>query len=306
MTLILAMIADAIIGDPKMVWSRIPHPVVLMGRAITFGDECLNTGSNKRAKGALLVLALGAAAVAIGMIPRAWDHGWIIDVALAAVLLAQRSLVEHVSDVAQGLVQSVPAGRDAVSMIVGRDTSGMTETEVARAAIESAAENLSDGVIAPILWFCLLGLPGLLLYKVVNTADSMIGYKTPKHRDFGWAAARLDDVLNWVPARSTALLFMLVSGRFGVWRQISHDAQKHRSPNAGWPEAAMAQALGIALSGPRTYNGRQEDHPFVNATGRKKLGPPDILASIRLLWRVWGVVFGVALIAQFWMFIPVG
>jgi adenosylcobinamide-phosphate synthase len=179
-------------------------------------------------------------------------------------------------------------------MIVSRDTAAMDESAVARAAIESAAENMSDGVVAPLFWFAVAGLPGLLLYKITNTADSMIGYRTPRHAAFGWAAARFDDLLNLLPARGTAVLIALTQGGLRDWRGIVADAGLHRSPNAGWPEAAMARALGIALSGPRAYDGRMQDFPFVNAAGRKPLMVQDIEAAVRVLWAVWAAVLGLA------------
>ena len=161
---------------------------------------------------------------------------------------------------------------------------------VARAAIESGAENLSDGVIAPAFWFLIGGLPAMLAYKAINTADSMIGYRTPRHAEFGWAAARFDDVLNLIPARLTALLLCIGARHWPDWRALAHDARTHRSPNAGWPEAAMARALGIALSGPRSYHGQMRNFPWVNATGKRDAGPAQIGQAVRLLWRAWGLM----------------
>jgi adenosylcobinamide-phosphate synthase len=187
---------------------------------------------------------------------------------------------------------SLSEGRRSVAMIVGRDTAAMTEPEVARAAIESAAENLSDGVVAPAFWFLVGGLPLMLLYKVVNTADSMIGHRTPRHEEFGWAAARLDDVLNLIPARLTALMIALARG----WTNpepILRDAPLHRSPNAGWPEAAMAVVLDVALSGPRAYHGQRRDYPWVWPEGRQDAGPADIDRAVMTLWRTWGVMLAV-------------
>ena len=248
--LALAMLLDAALGEPEWLWRRLPHPAVLMGRLIGWGDRRLNHGQARRAKGVALLLSLMIGAALLG-----WALsllGPIIEIIIAAILLAQRSLVEHLRAVADGLRQSLPAGRRAVAMIVSRDTAEMTEDAVARSAIESGAENLSDGIIAPALWFLLAGLPGLLVYKIVNTADSMIGYRTPRYADFGWAAARMDDLLNLVPARLTALLIALPGGVLHHWRDIRADAALHRSPNAGWPEAAMARAIGVALAGPRS------------------------------------------------------
>ena len=184
-------------------------------------------------------------------------------------------------------------------MIVGRDTAALEEPGVARAAIESAAENLSDGVIAPAFWFLVGGLPLMLVYKITNTADSMIGHRTPRHEEFGWASARFDDLLNLIPARLTALLIALAHG----WtdpKPILRDAPLHRSPNAGWPEAAMAVVLDVALSGPRAYHGVMSAFPWVWPEGRRNAGPKDIDAACRALWRAWGLMLllvgGVALI----------
>ena len=252
--LALAMLLDAALGEPEWLWRRLPHPAVLMGRLIGWGDRRLNHGHSRRAKGVALLLAL-----MIGMACLGWVLsllGPLVKVIIAAILLAQRSLVEHLRAVADGLRQSLPAGRRAVAMIVSRDTAAMPSDAVARSAIESGAENLSDGIIAPAFWFLLGGLPGLLVYKIVNTADSMIGYRTPRYADFGWAASRMDDLLNLAPARLTALLIALPSGVLHHWRDIKADAALHRSPNAGWPEAAMARAIGVALAGPRSYDGQ--------------------------------------------------
>ena len=253
MSVILAMLLDALLGEPKILWSRLPHPAVLMGRAVAFADARLNQGPARHLKGVLAVALLVLGAALLGAVLQAL--GPVAEVIVGAILLAQKSLVQHVTAVAQGLRCGVAPGRAAVAMIVSRDTRDMDRDGVARAAIESAAENLSDGVIAPLFWFLLAGLPGLLVYKIVNTADSMIGYRTPRYAAFGWAAARLDDVLNLIPARLTALLIALPHGQWRALPAIWRDARRHRSPNAGWPEAAMARALGIALAGPRAYNG---------------------------------------------------
>ncbi|MEL6314840.1 MAG: CobD/CbiB family cobalamin biosynthesis protein, partial [Pseudomonadota bacterium] len=199
LVLVVAMALDGALGEPKWLWDRLPHPAVLMGRAVGYLDKTLNNGSLQWAKGVLTLIVLVAGAWLLGMILA--QFGWLVEVIVAAVLLAQKSLAQHVTAVADALRISVQDGRMAVAQIVGRDTSDMDGPAVSRAAIESAAENFSDGIIAPAFWFLLGGLPGILIYKVTNTADSMIGYRTPKHEEFGWAAARFDDVLNLVPAR---------------------------------------------------------------------------------------------------------
>lgn len=294
MTLFFGMILDAIFGEPKWLWSRYPHPAVLMGRLIGWCDLRFNAGPARRDKGIAVLAGLVIGAGLLGLILDALP-GKIIDILVIAVLLAQKSLADHVRAVGDALRLSLGDGKRAVAMIVGRDTRDMDRPAVARSAIESAAENLSDGVIAPALWFLIAGLPGLLIYKIVNTADSMIGYRTPRHADFGWAAARFDDLLNLIPARLTAAMIWAVTRRPDP-RGILADAPLHRSPNAGWPEAAMAHGLDIALSGPRSYDGQLRDYPFVNAGGEHDLTPEDIDRAVGVLWKTWGVMLVLALI----------
>ncbi len=284
--LLMALLLDAVFGEPKALWDRFPHPAVLMGRVVGWCDRTFNEGGPDRLRGTLVCIALVLGAGVLGRLLGAVP-GTLVEVLVAAVLLAQRSLVDHVRDVAAALRRSLSEGRAAVARIVGRDTANMTGPAVARSAIESAAENLSDGVVAPAFWFLVAGLPGLLVYKIVNTADSMIGYRTPRHEGFGWASARLDDLLNWLPARGTGLAIWLVSGRRGAWSDIAAEARLHRSPNAGWPEAAMARALDIALSGPRAYHGEMRDYPFVNPKGLREIGPAAIDGAVGMLWRAW-------------------
>jgi adenosylcobinamide-phosphate synthase len=289
--LLAALALDAAFGEPRFIWDRLPHPAVLMGRAVGWCDARFNRGSGRRVKGVLVVLGLSAGAVALGAVIAALPGGPVLEVIGAAILLAQKSLVEHVRAVAIGLRTSLDAGRRAVSMIVGRDTAALDEAAIARAAVESAAENLSDGVVAPAFWFLIGGLPGIIFYKIINTADSMIGHRTERHGEFGWAAARLDDVLNWVPARLTALLIAVVSLDASALRTAATDGPRHRSVNAGWPEAAMARVLGLALSGPRSYGGEMTTDPVLNPEGRRAATAGDIEAATRMLWRVWGGVF---------------
>ncbi|WGV14730.1 adenosylcobinamide-phosphate synthase CbiB [Fuscovulum ytuae] len=297
--LIPALLLDAAFGEPKWLWDRYPHPAVLMGRTIGWMDKRFNKGAQKRLKGTATMAALGLAALALGQLIHVIPDFGIVEVVVAAILLAQKSLVQHVQAVADALRLSTEGGRRAVSMIVGRDTATLDDPAISRAAIESAAENLSDGVIAPAFWFLIAGLPGLMLYKVTNTADSMIGHRTPRHEEFGWAAARFDDLLNLIPARLTALLLALTHG----WtdpRPILRDAPLHRSPNAGWPEAAMAVILNTALSGPRAYHGELREYPWVWPEGRRDPGPDQIDAAVSALWRAWGGMLALtALIAVF-------
>jgi adenosylcobinamide-phosphate synthase len=292
--LALALLLDALLGEPEPVWSRVPHPAVTMGRAVGWLDDRLNRGARRRAKGVLAAALLGLGGWAVGAAVVAIPDFGLLEVLVAAVLLAQRSLVQHVRAVADALRRSLPEGRAAVAMIVGRDTGAMDAPEVSRAAIESAAENLSDGVVAPAFWFAVAGLPGMVAYKAINTADSMIGHRTPRHEAFGWASARLDDLLNWVPARLTAVLILAAHGRPDLWARVPNDARLHRSPNAGWPEAAMAPVLGVALSGPRSYNGRRTDFPWVNPAGRRAAGPTDVDRACAALWRAWAGLLGLA------------
>ena len=294
MTLILAMLLDAAVGEPKAIYNRVPHPAVLMGRLIGWADNRFNLGEDRRRNGILTMVALAIGALILGKLLAAF--GPLVEILVLAALLAQRSLVDHVRDVGNALRLSEGDGRMMVARIVGRDTSAMDGPAISRAAIESAAENFSDGVIAPIFWFALLGLPGLLLYKITNTADSMIGYRTERHRDFGWAAARFDDLLNLIPARLTAVLIAATHQVLHGWPLLVRDARQHRSPNAGWPEAAMARALNVALSGPRSYDGEMRDFPYVNVDGSHNANPDHIDAACTALWRVWGVVLGLALL----------
>lgn len=291
----LAMVLDAALGEPKGLWDRVPHPAVLMGRVVGALDQRLNHGTARQAKGVAAMAMLVVGAVVLGWVLEAF--GGLVEVIVVAILLAQKSLVQHVGAVADALRISVADGRQAVARIVGRDTAGMDTSAVSRAAIESAAENFSDGVIAPAFWFLLGGLPGLLVYKITNTADSMIGYRTEKYEDFGKAAARLDDVLNIIPARLTAALIAGTHWHLSHWRDIARDARLHRSPNAGWPEAAMARALNVALAGPRSYDGQVRDFPFVHDDGLHRIGPVQVEAAVTALWRSWGVALGFVLVA---------
>ena len=294
LVLVIAMLLDAAFGEPAWLWQRLPHPAVLMGRLIGWCDDRFNGGTARKLKGCAVLVGLMIVAGLLGWMLSLL--GPIIATLIAAILLAQRSLVQHVRAVADGLRQSLAQGRRNVAMIVSRDTAEMTQASVARSAIESAAENLSDGVIAPAFWFLVAGLPGLLIYKIVNTADSMIGYKTPRHVDFGWAAARMDDLLNLIPARLSALLIALPGGVLPQMRVIAADAALHKSPNAGWPEAAMARSIDVALAGPRAYGGVMQQFAWVNGAGARLIGPVQIDAAITRLWQAWGVMLGLCVL----------
>jgi adenosylcobinamide-phosphate synthase len=302
--LFAALLADAAVGDPDMIWKRLPHPVSAVGWLIRLLDQRLNRPAfaawAKRSLGVVAVIIVVAMAGAIGYgldrLFRLVPYGAIGTILVAAILLAGRSLYDHVADVANAFAAGgLAAGRIAVARIVGRDPATLDEAGVCRAAIESTAENFSDGVLAPALWFAIAGLPGLLVYKAINTADSMIGHLTPRHQDFGWAAARLDDVVNWPMSRIAGALIALAAplARAPIgdaFRTMRSDAPRHRSPNAGWPEAAMAAALGLALAGPRRYRGVLVDDPFLNASGRRKATPDDIRRGLRVYLGAWGLL----------------
>ena len=287
---IAALLFDALIGDPDFVWRRIPHPVVWIGAAIGFLERHLNrtawSPQQRKIAGVATVIVLVGGAAIIGffledLLRRRW-YGIVAAGFLASVLIAQQSLYLHVARVRDAFADGgLVAARQAVAMIVGRDPERLDEAGVSRAAIESTAENFSDGVLAPVFWLALLGLPGLIAYKAINTADSMIGHRSARYESFGWAAARLDDVVNLVPARLSGLLIAavapIVHGSIATAFSIMmRDAPKHRSPNAGWPESAMAGALGIALAGPRAYAEGVVNDPFLNAEARKEATPADI------------------------------
>jgi adenosylcobinamide-phosphate synthase len=287
----LALIIERLFGYPDILVRRIGHPVMWMGALIAQLDTNLNTGPNRRAKGIaaqlILLAATGLVAGALASICRILPFGWLLEALLASTLLAQKSLADAVVAVASGLRRSLAEGRTAVSHIVGRDPAALDAAGVSRAAIESLAESTSDAVIAPLFWLLLFGLPGIALYKAANTADSMVGHRTERHRDYGWAAARFDDLVNLIPARLSALL-IATAARFvsgadhrAAWRIARRDARKHESPNAGWPEAAMAGALGFRLGGPRTYAGETIDLPAFG-DGRADLGPDDIDRALKL------------------------
>jgi adenosylcobinamide-phosphate synthase len=294
---VAALVFDALIGDPDWLWRRLPHPVALMGSFIGWLDPRLNLDTRSPAQRKLagisviiLVLALSAlSGFLIEAVLRQIALGNLLIALVASTLIAQRSLYQHVARVRTAFADGgLTEARRAVSMIVGRDPDQLDEAGVSRAAIESCAENFSDGVVAPVFWLALLGLPGLIAYKAVNTADSMIGHLSQRYASFGWAAARLDDLVNLIPARLSGLLVAAVTPVAGgatatalkvMWR----DAPKHRSPNAGWPESATAGALGLALAGPRRYGDRVVDDAFLNAEAPKDATPDDIGRALNLL-----------------------
>ena len=291
----LALLIERVVGYPKPLHDKIGHPVEWIGtilkklEALLYDPEAEPLQARLRGIVALLALLLIVAvpAVLITSVLSTFKIGWIIEALLATALIAQHSLYEHVSAVGKGLDTSLNEGRKAVAKIVGRDPAALDESGVVKGALESLAENASDGIVAPVLWYTLLGLPGIVAYKAINTADSMIGHKSERYIYFGWAAARLDDLLNLPASRLTGLLFAAAAawndkerGKIAVqvmWR----DAPKHQSPNAGWPESALAASLGVKFGGPRSYDGSRVDLPWMGE-GREILNRDDIRKGLRL------------------------
>lgn len=294
--LVAALAFDALLGDPDWLWRRLPHPVVLIGAVIGFLDRALNrehwSASRRKVAGVGAVILLVAVSGSIGLcIEAALPQNLVGNLSLgliSSLLIAQRSLYQHVARVRAAFAEGgLIAAREAVSMIVGRDPDRLDEAGVCRAAIESCAENFSDGVVAPVFWLAILGLPGLLAYKAINTADSMIGHRTARHESFGWAAARLDDLVNLIPARLSGLLLAVAApvangAVMEALKVMARDARLHRSPNAGWPESAMAGALGLALAGPRRYGDHFVHDPFLNADARRDATPADINRALKV------------------------
>ena len=311
--LLVALIVDAAFGDPPWLYGTLPHPVEMIGRLVGLGDDRLNDmqagEAARRLRGAVLTAGVVLVAATVGWILAAALEGlpgaWLVEALLASTLLAGRGLYDHARAVARGLDRGLPEGRAAVAHIVGRDPESLDAPGVARAAVESIAENFSDGVVAPAFWYALLGLPGLCAYKAVNTLDSMIGHKTARHLAFGQIAAGLDDAANWLPARLAGGLVVLAaavlpaaSGK-SAWRFMRRDAPRHRSPNAGWQEAAFAGALGFALAGPRRYREEVVEDPWMGE-GRRDLGAADIRAALRL-YAVAGILLAPVLLMLWWL-----
>ncbi|MGU3577216.1 adenosylcobinamide-phosphate synthase CbiB [Brucellaceae bacterium C25G] len=305
--LFFAIVADRIIGDPSWLWMRIPHPVMIFGKLISFFEKRWNHAEvppqklRLRGSAAMLtaIFLTGCVAYIVQVtLSRLGVMGHVLEAIVVMVFLAQKSLADHVKAVANGLRDGgLKGGRYAVSMIVGRDPEGLDEGGVSRAAIESLAENTSDGIVAPIFWYLILGLPGLLIYKLINTADSMIGHMNERYQYYGWFAARIDDWVNLVPARLTGVLTIiaeLITGGLTkaqiCWSIMLRDAGSHRSPNAGWPESAFAAALGLALAGPRHYYGKRVESPTLNIEGRRNANVDDIDAAVQLFWRTMNVM----------------
>jgi adenosylcobinamide-phosphate synthase len=306
--MVVAMVLDTLLGWPGSLFARIGHPVTWLGRLVsvldTHWNRTVDTPSLRRKAGATAALLVITVAAALA---------WVVQVALSSewsrVLLlgivawpfiALRSLYDHVAAVAHPLRSGdIASARRAVAMIVGRDPVFLDEAGIARAAIESLAENTSDGVVAPVFWGSLLGLPGIIGYKAINTLDSMIGHRTARHESFGWAAARIDDLANFIPARLTGFLFVLLAPRPSeAMSCLVRDARQHRSINAGWPEAAMAGALGVRLSGPRFYHSSFADEPWLNQGARDPLAA-DILRGLGIYFRAMMLLAGCLVLLAF-------
>ena len=318
MLLLAALILDWAIGDPQWVWRTLPHPVAGFGKVISLLDKTLNQeGVSAVAlmkRGAitiaiLIIFALGVGQFLDWVISLSWSVGAIIEVLVIWMFIAQKSLRDHVLAVARAMkLGGIDSAREAVSHIVGRDPASLDESGIVRASIESLAENFGDGVVAPAFWYMVFGLPGLLVYKMINTADSMIAYRNEKYLHFGRATAQADDLANWLPARISAVLILIGGGLLcgmrvvkAAFKTVLRDAGLHRSPNAGWPESAMAGICNIALGGPRKYAGNSVAQAFINGTGKRQLGIVDITKSVRVfslscfvLWvsvLVWAFLF---------------
>ena len=275
--LIIGWLLDLFIGDP----ARLPHPIVWFGKMIAFGEHRLNRGNHRMLKGGLM---------SIGLIVLVFAVTWflchklsmiVIDVIIIFYCLAGTTLIREVRAVFLALDRSLDEGRQQVARIVGRDTSELSAQEVRTAALETLAENLSDGVIAPLFWLAILGVPGMLAYKMVNTLDSMIGYKTERYKDFGCWAAHIDDVANYIPARLTAFLMILATGRLGLLRFVWKYGRNHASPNSGYPEAALASILNCRFGGPHYYFGQLFDKPYIGDNDRL-LNTEDMKKAVRV------------------------
>jgi adenosylcobinamide-phosphate synthase len=315
---LIAMLIELCFGYPERVARVIGHPVTWIGRLIDALDRLLNRetmGTRARRTAGIvsvliLIVVVGAVALIVERELLHLPFGLLAVGLLASTLIAQRSLHRHVADVAVALEKrGTEAGRTAVSHIVGRDTEALDAPGVARAAIESLAENFSDAVVAPIFWLAIAGLPGAALYKAINTADSMIGHRTLRYEAFGWAAARLDDLVNLPASRLSALLLIAAAGLSknasanGAWRAVRRDAARHRSPNAGYPEAAMAGALGLSLAGPRVYGGVRVDDATMG-DGRHDAVSADIVRALALYRRADAILLALLAAATVFVIAP--
>ena len=285
--LLVGWFLDLIFGDP----SKLPHPIVWFGKSIAFFEHHLNKGSHRKLKGALVAIGLIVSVFVITYLIRHYLNllpsitgkgwGWVFDSILVFFCLAGTTLIREVREVFLAVDRSLEEGRQQVARIVGRDTTELSAQEVRTAALETLAENLSDGVIAPLFWFAILGVPGMLTYKMINTLDSMIGYKTERYKDFGCWAAHIDDIANFIPARLTALLMAIASPRKGLLRFIWRNGRRHASPNSGYPEAALAGILNCRFGGPHYYFGQLFPKPYIGENERE-LTTADMKHAVRI------------------------
>ena len=285
--LLVGWFLDLIFGDP----SKLPHPIVWFGKSIAFFEHRLNKGSHRKLKGALVAIGLIVSVFVVTYLIRHYLNllpsitgkgwGWVFDSIFVFFCLAGTTLIREVREVFLAVDRSLEEGRQQVARIVGRDTSELSAQEVRTAALETLAENLSDGVIAPLFWFAILGVPGMLTYKMINTLDSMIGYKTERYRDFGCWAAHIDDVANYIPARLTALLMAIASPQKGLLRFIWRNGRRHASPNSGYPEAALAGILNCRFGGPHYYFGQLFPKPYIGENERE-LTTADMKHAVRI------------------------
>ena len=283
LSLLVGWVLDLFLGDP----SRLPHPVVGFGKMIACGEHRLNKGMHRKVKGALMAIALIILVFLVGWTIRhllCLANVWLgvaFDAIIVFYCLAGTTLIREVRAVFVALDRSLEDGRRQVARIVGRDTSELSAQEVRTAALETLAENLSDGVTAPLFWLAVAGTPGMLAYKMVNTLDSMIGYRTERYKDFGCWAAHIDDVANYIPARLTALLMVIASGRLGLLSFVAKYGRNHASPNSGYPEAALAGILGCRFGGPHYYFGQLFDKPYIGEQDRQ-LTTADMEKAVRI------------------------
>ena len=302
LVLLVGWIADLVMGDPE----RLPHPIVWFGKAIAWCERMLNKGRGRRVKGILTALLLiGIVYAAMFFLLRWIDSinvflGLAVKAILVFYCLAGTTLIREVKKVFEAVDRSLEEGRKQVARIVGRDTSELSEQEMRIAALETLAENLSDGVVAPVFWYAILGVPGMMAYKMVNTLDSMIGYRTQRYREFGWCAARIDDVANYLPTRLTTLLMLTVTGRFRLLNFVTWFGREHASPNSGYPEAALAGILDCRFGGPHTYFGEIVEKPYIG-TNERPITTADMERAVRINRRVEVVAVVIACLILFFV-----
>ncbi len=302
LVLLVGWIADLVMGDPE----RLPHPIVWFGKAIAWFERLLNKGRGRRVKGIITALLLiGFVYAAMFFLLRWIDGvdkyaGMAVKAIFVFYCLAGTTLIREVKKVFEAVDRSLEEGRRQVARIVGRDTSELSEQEVRIAALETLAENLSDGVVAPVFWYAILGVPGMMAYKMVNTLDSMIGYRTQRYREFGWCAAHIDDVANYLPARLTTLLMLTVTGRFRLLNFVTWFGREHASPNSGYPEAALAGILDCRFGGPHTYFGEVVNKPYIG-TNERPITTADMERAVSINRRVEVVVVVVTCLILFFV-----